>query len=163
MDGSDLEPQDVFPTTQWNLVRLAVAKGEPGAGDALDAFFRTYDRPVFAFIRSSGTGQRRDAEDLKQAFFAQLLTKESLAEAVRSGLKLRVFLVTKLQSFLIDHYRRSVAQKRERRASRNLRGSSVRASRLGRAGGFGDPLPRLPKAMGGNPGGECVGDASQTV
>jgi DNA-directed RNA polymerase specialized sigma24 family protein len=74
--------------------------------------FRRYDGPILAFIRSSNLGPQQEAEDLKQAFFMQLLLKDSLKEAVASGLRLRVFLVTKLQGFLIDHYRRSIAQKR---------------------------------------------------
>ncbi len=52
------------------------------------------------------------AQDLKQAFFEHLLTKKAFADASGLKVKLRAFLITKLQSFLIDRFRHDMAHKR---------------------------------------------------
>lgn len=111
MDDPDPNRQDPFPSTAWTIVRLAVAKHEPGADRALDRVCRVYEGPVMAYILGGGCA-RDDADDLKQAFFEYLLAKEALAGAEESGVKLRVFLLTKLRSFLVDRHRRLAAQKR---------------------------------------------------
>lgn len=111
MNTSTTDHPDVFPSTKWTVVRLAVAHHQPGAERAMDRLCRSYEGPIMAYILGSGIG-RDDAEDLKQGFFENLLAKDSLAESEESGVKLRVFLLTKLRSFLIDRHRRSAAQKR---------------------------------------------------
>tara|TARA_R110002049_G_scaffold53470_5_gene149508 strand:+ start:211 stop:882 length:672 start_codon:yes stop_codon:yes gene_type:complete len=93
------------------MVRLAVAEGRPGADQALDQLFQIYEKPVFVCILRRGYSPDA-AADLKQAFFEHLLTKNSLAMAEATRVKLRAFLITKLQAFLIDEFRHGVAQKR---------------------------------------------------
>lgn len=100
-----------FPPTAWSMVRLAVAEGRPGADQALDQLFRIYERPVLVCILRRGYAPDA-AGDLKQAFFEHLLSKNSLAAAEGTRVKLRAFLITKLQAFLIDQYRKETAQKR---------------------------------------------------
>ena len=106
-----MSQDDPFPSTMWSVVRLAVARNQPGAERALDQIFRAYERPVLAYILRHGCTPD-DAEDLKQAFFERLLAKNSLADAEGTRVRLRAFLITKLQGFLIDQHRRDVAQKR---------------------------------------------------
>ncbi|MGV3661167.1 MAG: RNA polymerase sigma factor [Prosthecobacter sp.] len=105
------DPTDTFPPTLWSMVRLAVAEGKPGSDQALDDLCRQYERPIFAYIRRSGHAADV-AEDLKQAFFEHLLGKNALAAAAAARVKLRAFLITKLQGFLIDCHRHDMAQKR---------------------------------------------------
>lgn len=105
------EPPCAFPPTLWSVVRLAVAEGKPGSDQALDDLCRQYERPILAYIRRSGHGVDA-AEDLKQAFFEHLLSKNALVAATAARVKLRAFLITKLQGFLIDRHRHDVAQKR---------------------------------------------------
>lgn len=100
-----------FQVTNWSMVRLAVAEKEPGAAQALDQLCRLYEKPILAYIIRDGHAPQ-DAHDLKQSFFASLLVNSAFANAEATRVKLRAFLLTKLQSFLIDQYRRSVAQKR---------------------------------------------------
>ena len=100
-----------FPPTAWSLVRLAAAEGKPGAEKALDEWCRLYERPVLASILRRGYSAQ-DAEDLKQAFFAELLARNSLADADGARGKLRTYLLTRLDGFLIDQRRRAGAQKR---------------------------------------------------
>lgn len=100
-----------FPPTLWSMVRLAVAEGRPGADQALDELCRAYERPIMVYILRAGY-MPDAAQDLKQAFFEHLLSKNTLADAEATRVKLRAFLITKLQGFLIDQHRRDVAQKR---------------------------------------------------
>lgn len=93
------------------MVRLAVAEGRPGADQALDELCRIYERPILTYILRSGHAPDA-ASDLKQAFFEQLLSKNALAAAEATGVKLRAFLFQKLESFLIDRHRQASAQKR---------------------------------------------------
>jgi len=101
----------IFPPTVWSMVRLAVAEGQPGADQALDDLCRIYERPVLVYLLRSGHSADV-ADDLKQAFFECLLAKNALADAADKRVKLRSFLITKLQGFLIDRHRHDTAQKR---------------------------------------------------
>lgn len=101
----------LFPPTMWSKVRLAVARHEPGSDRALNELCRIYERPVMAFILRKGHSQDQ-AEDLKQSFFEQLLAKNAFADASCLKVKLRAFLITKLQAFLIDRHRHDMAAKR---------------------------------------------------
>ena len=103
--------QTTFPPTMWSMVRLAVAEGKPGADAALNELCLIYERPILAFIVRTGCSPE-NARDLKQAFFEHLLSKNALAGAEPERVKLRAFLITKLQSFLIDQHRHGTAQKR---------------------------------------------------
>jgi DNA-directed RNA polymerase specialized sigma24 family protein len=100
-----------FPPTLWSMVRLAVAEGQPGADRALNDLCRLYERPIMVFLLRKGHPPDH-AEDLKQAFFEHLLAKNAFADASGLKIKLRAFLITKLQSFLIDRHRHDVAAKR---------------------------------------------------
>ena len=102
---------NTFPPTMWSMVRLAVAEGQPGADRALNDLCRQYERPIMVFILRKGHPPDL-AEDLKQAFFEHLLAKNAFANASGLKVKLRAFLITKLQSFLIDHHRHGNAEKR---------------------------------------------------
>ncbi len=95
----------------WSMVRLAVAEGRPGADQALNELCGLYQRPILVYILRNGYSPV-EAEDLKQAFFFHLLSHNALAGAENTRVKLRAFLITKLQSFLIDQHRRDMAQKR---------------------------------------------------
>ncbi|WP_395736919.1 RNA polymerase sigma factor [Prosthecobacter sp.] len=93
------------------MVRLAVADGQPGADRALNDLCRQYEKPIMAFLLRKGLPPDQ-AEDLKQAFFEQLLAKNAFADAEGFKVKLRAYLITKLQSFLIDRHRHDTAAKR---------------------------------------------------
>lgn len=107
----DRSPPLAFPPTMWSMVRLAVADGQPGADKALNDLCKLYEGPILAFILRKGHAPDT-AEDLKQSFFEHLLEKNALSEVACLKLKLRAFLITKLQGFLIDRHRHDTAQKR---------------------------------------------------
>ena len=93
------------------MVRLAMAEGQPGADRALNDLCRLYQKPIIIYILRSGHAPDA-AEELKQAFFEHLLEKNALATAEDARVKLRAFLIIKLQGFLIDRHRHAMAQKR---------------------------------------------------
>lgn len=95
----------------WSMVRLAIEEGRPGSDQALNDLCRLYERPILTFILRKGHPPA-EAEDLKQAFFEHLLSKNAFADASGLRVKLRAFLITKLQGFLIDRHRHDTASKR---------------------------------------------------
>ena len=64
----------------------------PGAGRALAALCENYWFPLYAFVRRAGHAAE-DAQDLTQAFFAELLAKNVLAVADPQRGKFRSFLL----------------------------------------------------------------------
>ena len=95
------------------MVRLAIAKRQPGADIAFNQLCQGYRQPIQAYIIRHGHSPQ-EAEDLTQGFFHALIAGNAFAnaEAEATRVKLRAFLLTKLQSFLVDQYRHGKAQKR---------------------------------------------------
>ena len=81
------------------------------ASQALDTFCEAYWPPLYAFLRRRGYSQP-DAQDLVQGFFAYVLAKKTLSRADREKGRLRTFLLTSLQNFLMDERDRSQRMKR---------------------------------------------------
>jgi RNA polymerase sigma-70 factor (ECF subfamily) len=79
--------------------------------EALNSLCRIYWYPLYAYVRRRGHGPH-DAQDLTQAYFERLLTKEYLAQVDRSKGKFRSFLLASLNHFLADEWDRSRRQKR---------------------------------------------------
>ena len=88
-----------FVTTQWGLVATASSEGAAEPRAALDALYRTYCYPIYAFIRRRGY-DRQDAQDLTQDFFVHLLEKGTLGRADRQRGRFRSFLLGALNHFL---------------------------------------------------------------
>jgi RNA polymerase sigma factor (sigma-70 family) len=82
-----------------------------GAREALTALCESYWYPLYAFLRSRGHPVQ-DAEDLTQAFFAQLLEKRTLRHADRGRGRFRSFLLTSLTNFAANERDKEAAQKR---------------------------------------------------
>jgi hypothetical protein len=101
-----------FQTTHWTRVlRAGQIESTESAQQALSAFCVTYWPPLYAFLR-----HRRypptDAQDLVQAFFVYLLQKNTLRHADQEKGRLRTFLLTALQNFLMNEHDRARALKR---------------------------------------------------
>ena len=101
-----------FQTTHWTLV-VSAGQTEPSesAQRALAAFCETYWPPLYAFLRHRRYSPA-DAQDLVQAFFLHLFEKNALERADREKGRLRTFLLTSLQNFLINEHDRKKAIKR---------------------------------------------------
>jgi DNA-directed RNA polymerase specialized sigma24 family protein len=101
-----------FQTTHWTLVlRAGQNEVTESSEKALSAFCEAYWPPLYAFLRHRRY-RSADAQDLVQAFFAQLLRQNTLARADRERGKLRTFLLTSLQNFLINEHNRANSLKR---------------------------------------------------
>jgi RNA polymerase sigma-70 factor (ECF subfamily) len=103
--------QPRFLTTQWGLVAAAAQDSTLEAQAALEALYRVYCYPVYAFIRRRGYG-RPDAQDLTQDFFVHLLEKATLGRADPQRGRFRSFLLGALDHFLAHAAERARARKR---------------------------------------------------
>jgi RNA polymerase sigma-70 factor (ECF subfamily) len=77
----------------------------------LENLCRTYWYPLYAFIRRQNYSPE-EAEDIAQAFFADLLAKRAISEADQEKGRFRSFLLARLKNFLSNWRRLSYAQKR---------------------------------------------------
>ena len=98
-----------FETTQWSLV--SAATDDQQRRTALEALYRSYSSPVYAFIRRHGHN-RQDAQDLTQDFFIHLLEKNAFIRADPHRGKFRKFLLGSLQFFLQHAAERARTEKR---------------------------------------------------
>lgn len=105
------ERRPVFVTTKWSVVLAAGRGGTTGARPALEKLCRTYWYPLYAYVRRRGYSPE-DAQDLTQAFFAQLLEDRSLAGADPSLGRFRSYLLAAMNHFLTDEWKKARAQKR---------------------------------------------------
>jgi RNA polymerase sigma factor (sigma-70 family) len=100
-----------FATTRWSLVAAAGQGRSPESQDALASLCQTYWYPLYAYARR-GMPSAHDAQDLTQAFFAELLEKDYLKDADPQRGKFRTFLLTAFKHFLSKERDRANAQKR---------------------------------------------------
>jgi RNA polymerase sigma-70 factor (ECF subfamily) len=107
---SDSRPR-AFGTTHWSLVVAAAGGDVASARAALARLCETYWYPLYAFVRRKGHAPH-EAEDLTQAFFAQLLEHNWLARADQSKGRFRSFLLTALNRFLANEWDRATSQRR---------------------------------------------------
>ncbi|HYZ73604.1 MAG TPA: sigma factor [Chthoniobacterales bacterium] len=91
-----------FRTTHWTLVLQAWQDESSVLREkALSQFCESYWPPLYAFLRHRRYAPA-DAQDLVQAFFVHLLKKNILEHADREKGRLRTFLLSSLQNFLIN-------------------------------------------------------------
>jgi RNA polymerase sigma-70 factor (ECF subfamily) len=83
----------------------------PRSVEALEKLCRTYQYPLYAFVRRRGYGEH-DAKDLTQEFFAGLLAKKGLASVRQENGRFRSFLLASLKNFLANDWDRNHAAKR---------------------------------------------------
>lgn len=101
-----------FGPTRWTLVLAAARQSDsPVDRAALAELCETYWYPLYAYIRRCGY-ERHDAEDLTQGFFARLLEKNYLADALPERGRFRSFLLASLKHYLANEWDRSQALKR---------------------------------------------------
>jgi RNA polymerase sigma-70 factor (ECF subfamily) len=93
------------------VVQAASHDTASAAQPAWEKLCRAYWYPLYAHVRRRGYS-REDAEDLTQAFFARLLTHESLSMADPSRGRFRCFLLAGLNHFLANEWNKARAEKR---------------------------------------------------
>lgn len=100
-----------FATTQWSIVRAVNDGDSTAASSALQELCQIYWYPLYTYVRRQGH-DANSAEDLTQAFFADLLQREDLKKVDPDLGKFRSFLLTALKHFLINQWDKANAQKR---------------------------------------------------
>jgi RNA polymerase sigma-70 factor (ECF subfamily) len=101
-----------FATTRWSLVLAACGDvSSTGAHAALATLCEMYWYPLYAFLRRQSYGVE-DAQDLTQAFFAQVLEKRAIERADPARGRFRSFLLASLKHFAANQHDRNVAKKR---------------------------------------------------
>jgi RNA polymerase sigma-70 factor (ECF subfamily) len=100
-----------FASTRWSLVAAAGQGQSPEAQEALATLCQLYWYPLYAYARRQ-LGNTHDAQDLTQAFFAQLLEKDYLQAADPRRGRFRAFLLTAFKHFLSKERERAHAKKR---------------------------------------------------
>ena len=103
-------PSTGFATTHWSVV-LAAAGDSAESAAALELLCRTYWHPLYAYVRRLGH-LPHDAQDLTQAFFAELLRKEYFRAADRQRGKFRSFLLISMRHFMAHEWEKACAAKR---------------------------------------------------
>ncbi len=101
----------LFATTHWSVVLEAGGHQLPEATEALEKLCRLYWYPLYAYIRRRGSNPE-DAQDLTQAFFAHLLSKDFLRGVGPEKGRFRSFLLACLKHFLADDWERAHTAKR---------------------------------------------------
>ena len=102
---------DRFATTQWSVVLAAGGDQHEDAHRALSQLCETYWYPLYAYVRRR-VPDIAEAQDLTQAFFAELLEKDYVAAATPERGRFRAFLITAFKHFLSKHWEKARAQKR---------------------------------------------------
>ncbi len=100
----------MFTTTNWSVV-LEAQSESPAAQEALEKLCRIYWRPIYSFVQRKGIAPE-EAEDVTQAFFADLLEHKNLTAVRKEKGRFRSYLVGALKFFLADERRRAMAIKR---------------------------------------------------
>jgi RNA polymerase sigma factor (sigma-70 family) len=100
-----------FKTTHWSAVLNAAGSDTREASVALSELCQAYWPPLYAYVRRTGYN-KEDAQDLTQEFFARLLEKQWLNQADRQRGKFRSFLLSSMNHFLANEWRRSQTAKR---------------------------------------------------
>ena len=100
---------DIFPETDWSLLRRATTGGR---GMALEDLCRAYREPIVRFIRAWSGGSRNDEEDLAQGFIADFIRRETAAAASPDRGRFRDLIKASLRNYLLNARRKDKAMTR---------------------------------------------------
>jgi RNA polymerase sigma-70 factor (ECF subfamily) len=101
----------MFATTRWSVVISAGHTSSPDSRRALELLCETYWLPLYAYVRRR-VPDVSEAQDLTQAFFAELLEKNYIDSATPDRGRFRAFLITAFKHFLSKQWEKANAQKR---------------------------------------------------
>ncbi len=100
-----------FATTQWSVVHAAGATSSAASQQALATLCQAYWYPLYSYVRRR-VSNPGDAQDLTQAFFAELLAKNYVATVDPTRGRFRAYLLTAFKHFLSKEWEKGRAQKR---------------------------------------------------
>jgi len=97
--------------TSWTMVAQVRSQNEKEALEARNRLCRAYWYPIYLLIRAHAYAHS-DAQDLTQGFFEVFLHRDGFAKADREKGRLRNYLLTSVNHYLISAHEHSTAQKR---------------------------------------------------
>lgn len=100
-----------FVTTQWSVIVSAGGDPSPDSRRALESLCHAYWYPLYFYVRRR-VSDVSDAQDLTQAFFAELLEKNYVGSAAPERGRFRAFLLTAFKHFLSRQWEKAGARKR---------------------------------------------------
>lgn len=100
-----------FVTTQWSVIVSAGGDPSPDSRRALESLCHAYWYPLYFYVRRR-VSDVSDAQDLTQAFFAELLEKNYVGSAAPERGRFRAFLLTAFKHFLSRQWEKARARKR---------------------------------------------------
>jgi RNA polymerase sigma factor (sigma-70 family) len=104
-----------FRTTSWTLIARA-----PHSRADMETLLARYSSPVYAYLCRKGY-RSHDAEDLAQAFFAEVVLGRALvARADPARGRFRSFLKRALEHFVVDEHRRVRGREGKRPVARTM-------------------------------------------
>ncbi len=104
-----------FVTTRWTRTARAAGSNDTHDVQARGEFCEDYWYPIYAYLRRKGSSPH-EAEDITQGFFSHsIMGKDILSSADPAKGRLRTYLLSCLENFLIDEHRRATSQKRDER------------------------------------------------
>ncbi len=109
--NSSTSDRSDFATTRWSLVLTAGEQDDSVSEKALAELCQAYWYPIYAYVRRR-LGDVHEAQDLTQAFFGQLLEKQTFRTADPNRGRFRAFLLTACKRFLINEWHKNRAAKR---------------------------------------------------
>ncbi len=101
-----------FPTTHWTLIARLKSEDGKESSAALDELCAQYHYPLYCYIRWRGL-DHHEAQDALHDFLARLMRLESLKDADEAKGRLRTYLATALQRYLINRNRDNQHRLRE--------------------------------------------------
>jgi RNA polymerase sigma factor (sigma-70 family) len=112
IDHASVAQPSSMPETRWTLVQRVQSHGESkDALTALGDIMKIYWQPLYAYARRRGESPT-DAEDMVQGFYEMLIHRGSIHSVNKERGRLRSFLLTALERFIIDQWQKRNAGKR---------------------------------------------------
>ncbi len=101
-------PGSSFPTTNWSEIRRLES---PEFSSVVAALCQRYWYPIYVFVRRR-CGDLHQAEDLTQAFFTQVVAKQTFRAADPGKGRFRSFLLTSVRNFVANDLASARTQRR---------------------------------------------------
>jgi RNA polymerase sigma-70 factor (ECF subfamily) len=100
----------IFPSTRWTLI-LSARESPEACRAVLNELLSTYWRPLYLYVRRKGY-DRAFAEDAVQGFLVHLLERDFLTRLDPTRGRLRSYLRTAMDHYLVNLHQRDRAKKR---------------------------------------------------
>ena len=110
-DQHVLRQNHTFETTRWSIIATAGRQPSADSKRALESLCESYWHPLYAYVRRR-VSDVNEAQELTQAFFAELLEKNYVGSATPERGRFRSFLLTAFKHFLAKEWEKAKAQKR---------------------------------------------------